>query len=55
VIRLCFGLEDGQPRSLGKIAERLGVSRERVRQIRERALVRLRSGVLRRNLECFYR
>lgn len=55
VIRLCFGLEDGQPRSLGKIAERLGVSRERVRQIRERALVRLRSGVLRRNLESFHR
>jgi RNA polymerase primary sigma factor len=55
VVRLSFGLEDGEPRSLGKIADRLGVSRERVRQIRERALVRLRSGVLRRNLESFHR
>lgn len=55
VVRLSFGLEDGESLSLGKIAERLGVSRERVRQIRERALVRLRSGVLRRNLEGFHR
>jgi RNA polymerase primary sigma factor len=55
VIRLSFGLEDGEPQSLGEIGERLGVSRERVRQIRERALVRLRSGVLRRNLESFHR
>jgi RNA polymerase primary sigma factor len=55
VIRLSFGLEDGEPQTLGEIGDRLGVSRERVRQIRERALVRLRSGVLRRNLESFHR
>jgi RNA polymerase primary sigma factor len=55
VVRLSFGLEDGDPQSLGEIGDRMGVSRERVRQIRERALVRLRSGVLRRNLESFYR
>jgi RNA polymerase primary sigma factor len=53
VVRLSFGL--GDPQSLGEIGDRMGVSRERVRQIRERALVRLRSGVLRRNLESFYR
>ncbi len=55
VVRLSFGLEDGEPRSLGEIGDRLGVSRERVRQIRERALARLRSGVLRRNLESYHR
>jgi len=55
VIRLFFGLEDGEPQSLGEIGDRLGVSRERVRQIRERALVRLRSSVMRRNLESFHR
>jgi RNA polymerase nonessential primary-like sigma factor len=55
VVRLSFGLEDGEPRSLGEIGDHLGVSRERVRQIRERALARLRSGVLRRNLESYHR
>ena len=55
VVRLSFGLEDGEPRDLGEISNRLGVSRERVRQIRERGLARLRSGVLRQNLESFHR
>lgn len=54
VIRLSFGLEDGEPVGLAEIGSRLGVSRERVRQIRERGLLRLRSGVLRRNLEGFH-
>jgi len=43
VLRLYFGLGDGRPRGLGEIAGRLKVSRERVRQIKARALSRLRS------------
>ena len=53
VLRMCFGLGDEAPRSLADVSTRLGVSRERVRRIRERALARLRGGALRRDLESF--
>ena len=43
VLRLRFGLTDGEPRTLGEIAEIVGVSRERVRQIEAEALARLRA------------
>ena len=33
VIRLRFGLDDGQPRTLDQIGKLFGLSRERVRQI----------------------
>ncbi len=42
VLRLRFGLTDGQPRTLGEIAEELGISRERVRQIEGEAIHKLR-------------
>jgi RNA polymerase primary sigma factor len=42
VIELRFGLRDGQARTLGEVAELLGVTRERVRQIVARGLERLR-------------
>ena len=41
VLRLRFGLGDGEPRTLTDIAKTLGVSRERVRQIEAEALRRL--------------
>lgn len=44
VLRLYFGLDDGEARTLGAIARRMEVSRSRVRQLRDRALRRLRSG-----------
>lgn len=40
VLRLRFGLTDGKTRSLEEVAEILGVSRERVRQIEYKALHR---------------
>ena len=42
VIRSYFGLEGGDRRTLGEIGRELGVTRERVRQIRNRALGKLR-------------
>jgi RNA polymerase primary sigma factor len=42
VIEMRFGLKDGRPRALDEIARRLGVTRERVRQIESRALEKLR-------------
>lgn len=37
-----FGLADGKPQTLAEVAKKLGVSRERVRQIEEEALKKLR-------------
>jgi RNA polymerase primary sigma factor len=42
VIELRFGLKDGQARTLDEVARLLGVTRERVRQIESRGLIRLR-------------
>jgi RNA polymerase primary sigma factor len=41
VLELRYGLSGGDPVSLGKIGERLGMTRERVRQIEHQALERL--------------
>ena len=41
VIRLRFGLDDGEPKTLDTIAGRLGVSRETTRKIQMRALDQL--------------
>jgi RNA polymerase nonessential primary-like sigma factor len=42
VIRLRYGLEDDTPQTLAQIGEGLHLSRERVRQIESRALLKLR-------------
>jgi RNA polymerase primary sigma factor len=42
VLELRFGLNDGHPQALDQIAERLGITRERVRQIEARGLEKLR-------------
>ena len=42
VIRFRFGLEDDTPRTLAQIGEDMNLSRERVRQIETRALLKLR-------------
>ena len=44
VLRLYFGLEDGNSRTLEEIGRMMGVTRERIRQLRDRALLRLREG-----------
>jgi RNA polymerase primary sigma factor len=53
VVRLYFGLEGGREHTLEEIGNMLGVTRERVRQLRDRALRRLREGELGTALESF--
>jgi RNA polymerase primary sigma factor len=53
VLRLYFGLGDAEPLTLEQIGERFGITRERVRQIKERALARLRHQSRARFLETF--
>ncbi len=45
ILRLRFGLEDGRPKTLEEVGERMGVTRERIRQIQEEALKKLRVGM----------
>jgi RNA polymerase primary sigma factor len=42
IVRLRFGLVDGQPRTLEEIGQVYGVSRERIRQIESRTMAKLR-------------
>ena len=43
IIRAYFGLDDQAPLTLEQIGTQLGLTRERVRQIRDRALAKIRS------------
>jgi len=45
VMRMRFGLEGGEPKTLQEIGDRLKLSRERVRQIESRAKEKLRRSV----------
>jgi RNA polymerase primary sigma factor len=54
VLRMCFGLADDSPLTLDQIAARIGVTRERVRQIRDRGLARLRKSSSVRVLAALY-
>ena len=42
VVRMRFGLEDGQPRTLEQVGQYFGVTRERIRQIEARTMAKLR-------------
>ena len=42
IVKLYFGFEGGQPLTLEQIGQRFDLTRERVRQIKERALAKLR-------------
>jgi RNA polymerase primary sigma factor len=53
VVELRFGLIDGQARTLDEVAQVLGITRERVRQIEGRALDRLRQPGRREQLAGF--
>ncbi len=42
VVKLRFGIEDGQPRTLEEVGREFGVTRERIRQIENKTLAKLR-------------
>jgi RNA polymerase primary sigma factor len=45
ILRMRFGLDDNEPRTLKEIGEQLGLTRERVRQIETEALAKLAEGL----------
>jgi RNA polymerase primary sigma factor len=53
ILSLYFGLDDQDPMTLEEIGALLGITRERVRQIKEKALLRLRHASRARFLETF--
>jgi RNA polymerase primary sigma factor len=54
ILRLYFGLDDQEPMTLEEIGTLLGITRERVRQVKEKALLRLRHASRARFLETFF-
>ena len=50
ILRLRFGLGGGEPHTLEEIANKFGLSRERIRQLEKEALRRLRHPQLAHNL-----
>jgi RNA polymerase primary sigma factor len=53
ILRLYFGLDGQEPMTLEEIGSMMGITRERVRQIKEKALARLRHVSRARALESF--
>jgi RNA polymerase primary sigma factor len=55
ILRLRYGLQDGQTRTLKQIAEQFNLSRERIRQIEQQALSKLRLAAPKHRLRHFLR
>jgi RNA polymerase primary sigma factor len=53
VIELRFGLKDGTPKTLDEVARQYGITRERIRQIEARGLLKLRQPTRAERLEEF--
>jgi len=53
VLRLYFGFGGNEPKTLEEIGQEMGVTRERIRQIKERALGKLRRSEAAAQLESF--
>ena len=49
ILAMRFGLDDGRPKTLEQVAEHFGITRERIRQIQEHALERMRERIEKRD------
>jgi len=49
ILRMRFGLDRGEPRTLDEVGERFSLTRERIRQIEARAMSKLRHPALEQN------
>jgi len=50
ILALRFGLDDRKPKTLEEVAERFGLTRERIRQIQEQALLKMRVKIAERDM-----
>jgi RNA polymerase primary sigma factor len=50
IIKLCYGLSEHKPLTLQEIGDMVGISREMVRQIRDKSLIRLKNIIQKKNL-----
>ena len=53
ILKLRFGLDDGRPRTLEEVGAVYNVTRERIRQIEEKALTKLRHPSRKKRLEAY--
>lgn len=53
IIRLRYGIEDGEQKSLAQIGDVFGLSKERVRQLENRALDKLRNCLSSHGLDAY--
>lgn len=53
VIRLRFGVDDGKPRSVDDIAEKFKVSREKIKKVEGRALLKLKQPFRSNSVKCY--
>jgi RNA polymerase primary sigma factor len=49
ILAMRFGLDDARPKTLDEVAERFGITRERIRQIQEHALEKMRERIEKRD------
>lgn len=49
ILAMRFGLDNGEPKTLEEVGKRFGVTRERVRQIQEQALKKMRAQIAKRD------
>lgn len=53
IIRLRFGMVDGEPKSLSEVGEIFGLSKERVRQVESRAMYKLKKCLVSQGLDAY--